>query len=230
MFIGSLYLLKSAAFCLVAALTQGWGWFLLWPGGCYCVVGLTYFARAPGVLGKSDSGQISPLHFVALWPYFLFCRTLWAILTTTREEDPYNEIAPGIFMGRRLLGREFPDTFTRVIDLTAEFTEPAVIRMSTEYHSFRILDGSIPSASHLLDFIHSLGELEGTTFIHCAVGHGRSGMFCSVLLLVKQLANDPDEALRMICSKRPGVWLREGQRGVVDQAAKLLCDHLPTGP
>ncbi len=229
MFIGSLYLLLGVAFCLAAVLIRGTGWILLWPGGSFCIVALAYYVRAPWVLGKSDRGQISALHYFALWPYFILCQTIWSILTTFRKEDPFNEISPGIVIGRRLLDREYPNHFDRVIDLTAEFTEPAVVRTSGDYHSFRILDASVPCAGRLLDFVHSLGELPGTTFIHCAVGHGRSGMFCAVLLLAKQRANTPDEALQMIYDRRPGVWLRKGQRRIVDQAAVLLNNRLPAG-
>ncbi len=229
MFIGSLYLLKAAAFCFAAVWIGGVGWILLWPGGCYGVVALAYYARAPWVLGKSDTGRISTLHCFALWPYFLFCQIVWLALTTFRKEDPFNEISPGIVIGRRLLAREYPGSFDRVIDLTAEFSEPVAVRTSGDYHSFPILDASVPCAGRLLDFVRSLGELPGTTFIHCAVGHGRSGMFCAVLLLAKQRADTPDEALQMIYANRPGVWLRRGQRRIVDQAALLLDDRLPAG-
>ncbi len=229
MFIGSLYLLLAAAFCLVAVLTCGAGWILLWPGGCFAMVALTYYVRAPWALGKSDTGQISRRHRFALWPYFLFCQIVWSVLTTFRKEDPFNEISPGIVIGRRLLAREYPGCFDQVIDLTAEFTEPVAVRTAGDYRSFPILDASVPSARRLIDFVRSLDNLHGTTFIHCAVGHGRSGMFCAVLLLAKQRADTPDEALQMIYANRPGVWLRKGQRRIVDQAALLLGERLPAG-
>jgi protein-tyrosine phosphatase len=51
----------------------------------------------------------------------------------------------------------------------------------------------------------------GTIYIHCAQGHGRTGMFAAAVLLSSGQAATPEEALRLVTSARPGVRLSGDQ-------------------
>ena len=49
--------------------------------------------------------------------------------------------------------------------------------------------------------------LEGTIYIHCAEGHGRTGLFAAALLVKLGQFDSTDDALEFVKSKRPLVRL-----------------------
>src|SRR4030095_7030576 len=97
------------------------------------------------------------------------------------REPAHTEVNEQLVIGRRLLSSEMKGDFENYIDLTAEFVEPAAIRRRDGYRSFPILDGSAPSPEALEAALSGLRS--GRTFVHCAQGHGRTGLFAVALLL-----------------------------------------------
>ncbi|MCX5660599.1 MAG: hypothetical protein NTW19_12885 [Planctomycetota bacterium] len=114
-----------------------------------------------------------------------------------------------LVVGRRLLAREDPGEFANYIDLTAEFQEPRAFRKRPGYGAFPILDASAPSPERLHTAVSHLRP--GTTFIHCAQGHGRTGLFALAVLLKSGDARTVDEGLSMLASARPAIRLNPEQ-------------------
>ena len=59
-------------------------------------------------------------------------------------------------------------------------------------------------------------------YIHCADGHGRTGLFTAALLGKLSLANTPDAALRIIQNQRPGVKLSFAQNQTLTEYYEFL--------
>jgi protein-tyrosine phosphatase len=53
--------------------------------------------------------------------------------------------------------------------------------------------------------------------IHCAQGHGRTGLVASAVLLVSGKAQTAADAIAMVQSVRPGVDLNREQRFVLER-------------
>src|SRR5205809_1011561 len=105
---------------------------------------------------------------------------VWHLMRLISREPARNMVTQQLVVGRRLLAYEREDEFDNFVDLTAEFPEPFPIRSSPSYRSFPILDGSAPSPEALRVAVTSLRP--GRTFIHCAQGHGRTGLFALAVL------------------------------------------------
>lgn len=187
---------------------------MIWPAVSFGLVAAGYFRFGSVVFGKSAQGVLAANNQLLLLPYLVYLWFVWHLLRLLKTESAYDQINERITIGRRLLSHERPSEFDHVIDLTSEFTEPTALR-GASYHSFQILDGEIPSVEKLHKWIVETDKLPGRLFIHCAEGHGRTGLFAAALLLHRGTAQTPDEALRFIQSKRPLVRLRKRQMGLL---------------
>jgi len=136
------------------------------------------------------------------------------------REPAFNTLTENIFIGRRLLSRELPDDIDHVVDLTCEFNEPKALR-SLSYHSLQILDGLVPSSDQLLEWADRISKLSGNIYIHCAEGHGRTGLLAASVLLYLGHSQTPNEALQFIRSKRPLVRLGRRQLAALNDIHNL---------
>lgn len=50
------------------------------------------------------------------------------------------------------------------------------------YRCFPVLNACAPSVGKLVEFLDSLDRETGVLYIHCAKGHGRTGLFAVALL------------------------------------------------
>lgn len=206
-----------ASLLFTSALLNG-GWYLLmiWPAISFIIIALGYFRFGPVVYGKSSRGVLSPITQVLLLPYLFYVWTVWYAIRFVRREPAINQLTNSLYIGRRLLSHELPDNIEHVIDLTCEFSEPNVFRISTTYHLYPILDGFVPSPEQLHQWVCEVASLTGKVFLHCAEGHGRTGLFAAALLLVTGHSKTPVEALQFIKSRRPLVHLSRQQLAVLD--------------
>ncbi|MBL8851238.1 MAG: dual specificity protein phosphatase family protein [Planctomycetaceae bacterium] len=200
----------ALAMAALAAVHRGAYWLLLWPSASFAWVAAGYFRFGPGVFGKSPRGVLSPVTHAVLLPYLLFSWMVWHLLRVVSRETAYNQLTDRLLIGRRLLSHELPAGIDHVIDLTCEFNEPHRLR-ERSYRSFPILDGADVSAEELRCWAEEVAALPGTVYIHCAQGHGRTGMFAAAVLMASGKAASPDEALRMVIEARPGVRLSSQQ-------------------
>src|ERR1700677_3861078 len=188
------------------------GWMLLsaWLGFNFIVLAWALAYRKHRVFGKRTDGVIPMSARLVFFPYFLFTWLVWPLIRLARRETPYHAIHEKLTAGRRLLAGECRETFDNYVDLTAEFSEPAAIRRAPGYVAFPILDASAPSPAALREFVRGLKP--GRTFIHCAQGHGRTGLVALAVLLESGHAPDIGTGLQMLRAQRPGIELSKDQR------------------
>lgn len=212
---GVLFATVAVLLTASALLQRGWQLLLLWPAVSFGVVAVGYLHFGPIVYGKSSRGSLSPFSQLILLPYLLYLWSVWYVLRLVKREPAFNQLTDNVLIGRRLLSHELPDNINHVIDLTCEFSEPYALR-SKSYRSFPILDGFAPSPNQLREWVHEAAVLSGTVFIHCAEGHGRTGLFAAALLLATGHTKTPAEAIQFVKSRRPMVQLGHRQLAVLN--------------
>ncbi|MDB6136276.1 MAG: hypothetical protein JWM59_4519 [Verrucomicrobiales bacterium] len=182
---------------------------LVWPALSFGGVALGYAGLGPRVFGKTGSGEIRPWFRMLHLPYFVFTWGVWHICRLLSREAALNRIDEGLVIGRRLLPGEAPEGFDHYVDLTAEFEEPHPIRTRPGYRCLPILDAGVPT----LDELRRAVELcsDGRVFVHCAQGHGRTGLFALALLLRRGNVRTVGEGISLLQSLRPAVSLNGGQ-------------------
>src|SRR4051812_4497109 len=104
----------------VRAIFIGWAVSLL-------VMSAAYTLGAPGLLLKRADGRRHPASWVIHWPYHAMS-ALSLLLFRASRRPAYAEVAPGLFLGRRLTSREAAAVPARsVLDLACELPENAVM-------------------------------------------------------------------------------------------------------
>ena len=192
---------------------------LCWIGLNFGLVGCAHCANNHQVFGKQPDGTIPIWSRVFFLPLNIYTTTVWMMIRLISSEPSSNQVTERIHVGRRLLASELETGFCNIVDLTAEFEEPKAIRESEGYRCFPILDGAAPKLDDLQEVIRKLPQ--GKTYIHCAQGHGRTGLFAIALMLTWQEGASLDECRAMLQTARPGVRLNDAQErflsGMVDQ-------------
>ncbi|MCB9920538.1 MAG: dual specificity protein phosphatase family protein [Planctomycetaceae bacterium] len=217
---GILFATVAVLLVMLPVSQRGWQILLLWPAVSFGIVSLGYLRLGPRVYGKSERGLLSPMTQLVLLPYLLYLWAVWYAVRIVKREPAFNTLTENISIGRRLLSRELPNDIDHVVDLTCEFNEPKALRSLT-YHSFQILDGFVPSSGQLHEWSDRISKLSGNIYIHCAEGHGRTGLMAAGVLLHLGHSQTPDEALQFIRSKRPLVRLGQRQLAVLNEMHKL---------
>ena len=181
----------------------------VWSALSFGVVALGYAGLGSKVFGKQEDGTISLGLKVINLPFLLFTWSIWHVYRLLSKEDPFNKIGDDLVIGRRLLSSEIIEDYDHYVDLTAEFEEPLPIRSSPSYHCFPILDASTPSVEDLYSATEQTQV--GKTYIHCAQGHGRTGLFALALLHRRGKVNSVAEGISILKSLRPAINLNTQQ-------------------
>jgi protein-tyrosine phosphatase len=216
------FLILAAYLVGLAVLLGGSAWALLWPAVAFAVVAIGYGGAGPRVFGKRPDGRLRWANLVALLPFFLFTWGVWHLLRLVSREPVWNELAPGVFLGRRVLAHELPPDIGLVIDLTAEFIEPHGVRSGRAYRSLPVLDAGLPDVKRLAELAREAAGFAGRVYVHCAQGHGRTGLFAAAVLLARGAARDAGEAIRLVKAARPNVRLKPAQRRALEQLSVEL--------
>ena len=172
----------------LAFLLGGPAWLLLWPALSFVLLGVAYAGAGPRLLGKRPDGSRVWWAAALFLPYLLLTGGIWHLQRCLSREPCCNELAPGLWGGRRPCPPELPDIVTLVVDLTAEFREPAKVRSGREYRCLPVLDASVPSAEGFRQLVEEVANWPGGVYVHCALGHGRTGMFVAAVLIARGLA------------------------------------------
>ncbi|MHA3774767.1 phosphatase [Verrucomicrobiota bacterium sgz303538] len=158
-----------------------WGALLIWLGVDFVLLGIAHFRGAHGVFGKRPDGTLPVWGWLLFLPLLIYTAGVWHLIRLFSREPRINRVSDDLVVGRRLLAHEYPGQFTNYIDLTAEFEEPRSVRQADGYLAFPILDASAPSPEALREVVARLRP--GRTFVHCAQGHGRTGLFAMAVML-----------------------------------------------
>ncbi len=209
--------IMSLALFAVSALYPSARWLLIWAGVSFGSVALGYAGVGPRVFGKTASGRIPLALKILNLPYLAYTWFVWHLVRLLSREAAFNAIDDNLVIGRRLLASEAPEGFDHYVDLTAEFEEPAPIRIRPGYRCLPILDASVPRVEELRGAVES--SARGRTFVHCAQGHGRTGLFALALLLRRGSVQTIEEGVGLLRSLRPAVRLNREQ---VDFAHRYL--------
>ncbi len=215
MFYGVLFMFFGVLSVLFAVQNGGIAWLMLWVGGSFATVGYAYLRNKVEIMGKRPDGSVSPLSITVLFPFLLYAWATWNLVRFLRREVPFHELTDNVVIGRRLLADEYPEGIDHVLDLTCEFSEPNKVTATRGYHCLPILDASVPDKEELLATVKEIADLHGRLYIHCAEGHGRTGMFSAAFLLYTGRAKTAEEAVATVREKRPKARLSAKQYGMV---------------
>ena len=204
----------------VGLFERGWLLLAVWLGCNFLALGIAHACGIHRIFGKRPDGVLPAWSWLIYLPLFLYTGAVWHVARLISREPALNTVTKDLVVGRRLLSGELNEEFANYIDLTAEFAEPTAIRRSAGYLPFPILDGSAPDPKALREFLDRLRP--GKTFVHCAQGHGRTGLFAVAFLLKSGTAPTAGECLVRLQSVRSGIHLNKDQRMCVDEFAALL--------
>lgn len=182
---------------------------LIWTSISFACVSRAYAGRGARAFGKGPDGRLSAIHRILLLPYLAYSWTVWHLCRFFSKESPFNRIDDTLTVGRRLLASEIPDGFDHYVDLTAEFEDPATIRTRPSYRCLPILDAGVPSPQELNRTVEAVSN--GSAYVHCAQGHGRTGVFALALLIHRGQVTTAREGLDILKSLRPAIRLNRTQ-------------------
>jgi protein-tyrosine phosphatase len=208
--IASYYGVSAGAMFLLAWTTWPRGGLLLWPSIALAIVGVAYSGLGPAAYRKG-SGLLPASAWLMLGPVLLGQRT--SLLFYRRRCHPWNEVAPGLWIGRQLSNREASKAVRlgvrAVLDLTAEFSEAAPFRAMT-YHNMRILDLTAPTLDQMSEAVDFIAReiVKGTVYVHCKIGSSRSAAVVGAYLLATRRAGTTEEALECLRTGRPSIIVR----------------------
>jgi protein-tyrosine phosphatase len=199
-------------------------WILLWPAIVLFAVAIVYVARAPGAFGKQLDGTHAWWSWIVWAPMFGYMRLMHEAARSLTREPVANEVAPGIWVGRRPRVHELPPGVAIVVDLCAELAElPGVVAGRT-YLAIPTLDATSPRPAVLAravdTILATLAATGGTAFIHCAFGHGRSATVAAAVMIRRGDATLEDVERKMRAC-RPRIGLNPLQRDALAQAIAL---------
>ena len=209
----------AAVFGVIAILVAIFVALPLWFGASFLFVASAYFFNRPLLLGKRPDGRLSPVAVTVLFPYFATTWMLWWLRAVFSGEPAFDEVAPGLWVGRRLRrGEAPPPDLALVVDLTSEFAEPSHLRDAAEYLCTPALDAAIPDDDAFRSAVERVLWARGNVFVHCAFGHGRSAAIAAAVVIARGQATDVTSAELMMKARRPKIGLNTTQRGAIERA------------
>jgi protein-tyrosine phosphatase len=210
--------LIAAAFIGLALWTRVW--ILLWPAAVMLATAVVYLAHAPGALGKRPDGTIAWWGWLAWAPLFAYMRLLHELARGLTDESVANEVAPGVWVGRRPRRHELPPGIAIVVDLCAELPEAPGVADGRRYLSIPTLDATSPPPPEIARAVDAVLAANGPMFIHCAFGHGRSATVAAAVLVRRGDAT-LDDVERKLRACRPRIGLNAHQRRALAEAVTV---------
>jgi hypothetical protein len=176
---------------------------LAWIATACFIVSAAYAFNRPDVFGKRG-GQLLWWRTVPVLPYLVAFRISCALMRWWRQLPVLEEVVPGLHVGGRLRPEEVPRDTTLLVDLTCEFSEPALMRMQPGYRCLPVLDGACPPDEEAcLALLDELAHAQGTIVVHCESGKGRAPTLAALVLMARGLAVGPLDAVERIRAGRP---------------------------
>ncbi|MBC8139129.1 MAG: dual specificity protein phosphatase family protein [Fibrella sp.] len=195
---------------------------VVWSGIAWILAGIAYTINAAWIFGKRPDGEMNWLYVAAFSPFLLVTWLLWHIQRILSKEAVHNEIAPGIWLGRRCYKNELPPGVQTVVDLTSEFAEPHEIRRGRTYLCVPTLDAAAPSLTAFQSLLKSVSRSPEPVYVHCAKGHGRSAMVVIAVLMAKGIAPSLAEAEQIVKQSRPAIGISPAQQHLLESWSSTL--------
>jgi len=211
--------LLGAVLITLGMVERGWALLAVWLGCDFLALAIAHGLGAHRVFGKRADGSLPLWSWLVFLPLLTYTSAVWRLRRVLEREPARNEVTERLVVGRRLLASELDGGFDNYVDLTAELAEPSAIRRSPAYRSFPILNDAAPTPEALRVAVQSLSP--GRTFIHCAHGYGRSGLFSLAVLLSSGDARSVEDGLQMLKTARPGIRLNREQLKCIQLYADL---------
>jgi hypothetical protein len=162
-----------------------------------------------------DAARLAWLNRCALLPYGLLAHSVWLLSSKLSKEPAWQRIDERLIVGRRLLDSEVPGDIDAVLDLACEFQETPRLRQAN-YTCLPMLDASAIEVVTIAEAVEKAAARPGALFVHCAQGHGRTGLIAALVLAKRTPGMTPREALARLQSIRPGIGLSRQQLAVLD--------------
>mgnify|MGYP000393782572 CR=1 FL=1 len=198
-------------------------WILAWPGAVLIATAIVYLRGAPRALGKRDDGTMAAWAWAAWAPLFAYMRIAHELARYATSESVGDEVAPGIWVGRRARLHELPPEIALVVDLCAELPEAPGVVQRQPYLLVRALDETAPQPRELAAAVDAILAARGPVFIHCAFGHGRSAAVAAAVLVRRGDATLADVEAKLR-ARRPKIGLNRLQRERLAEAVALGTD------
>jgi protein-tyrosine phosphatase/membrane-associated phospholipid phosphatase len=204
------YASGALALLAMAVIAWPWGGLLLWPVVALAIVAAGYCGFASGIYRKLD-GRLPLSARLILAPVLLGQHL--SLIHYRRQCSAWNEVLPGLLMGRTLTRAEAAAAVRRGVtaelDLTAEFSRPAPFRATT-YCNLPILDLTAPTPGQLREAIRFIAResARGTVYVHCKVGYSRTAAVVGAYLLATGRAETAEEAVALLRKARPSIVVR----------------------
>jgi protein-tyrosine phosphatase len=217
-----IFLLLGVSLVTLAVSFEGVCWLLLWPAFDGLLLSAAYAGLGPRVCGKRADGRLAWWAVVLLLPYLGLTWFVWHLSRLVSRERPCHEVAPTLWVGRRPFAHELPPGVSLVVDLTAEFVAHREVLRGRTYLCLPTLDLSAPDEKAFQHLVSRVAGWQGTVYVHCAAGHGRSAAVAAAVLIARGLAGSVEEAESLMRKVRPGIRLTPAQRSLLRRITRPL--------
>ena len=199
------YSIVALAVVAGALWLRGWGWLLIWLAVSLAAQAIAYAGWGPAVFRKTN-GRLPWTVRIILAPYMICARI--TVYYCCRKYAPYSQVAPDVWIGRRLAHPEACRLIRKgvraVVDLTAGFPESGPL-LTLHYLNIQLLPLTVPTLEELqetVEFIQSHAR-KGAVYVHGALGYSRSVGVVAAYLLDAGFAPNVDMALRRVRAVTP---------------------------
>lgn len=183
-----------------------------WLAAVSGVLAFAYATGNPNIHQKRADGTFPLLPRILFAPHLFFVYLVWHGRRLVSREPAWDEVAPGLYLGRWPRAVDCPKEVTLIVDLTAELPRDVE---GPEYVVVPTLDGCPPRVEDLEALAQKIVSHEGTVYVHCAAGHGRSAAVMAAALAVRGTHGGLDEVVRHLRKRRPGVSMSPVQRRIL---------------
>jgi predicted protein tyrosine phosphatase len=220
--VGSYYLIGAFMVAALVVLFWPWGALLTSPTISLGVIAAAYFGVGPGVFQKRD-GRLPWTTWWTLAPVLLGQEISRRYFR--RQCHAWDELTPRVWIGGVLDEREAAAAVrqgvTAVLDLTAEFSEPASFR-AVACKNIPILDLTAPGIAQLGEMAKFIEEEPetGIVYVHCKIGYSRTAAAAAAYLLRVGAVRTAAEAIEFLRRVRPTIVIRPEITAALNDYAK----------
>jgi protein-tyrosine phosphatase len=206
-------------YAAVAVRGHAFAWVAWWLAAVLFAGWVVYLVSAPGAFMKRRDGTLPWYAWVVWAPLFIWQWIGHEFVRAFQKEPVANEVAPGVWVGRRPRARELPPGIAIVVDLCAEMAVAPGVKTDRDYLTIPTLDARAPTPAQIAAAVDQVLAARGPAFIHCAFGHGRSATVAAAVL-VRRGDNTLDDVEARMKAIRPRIGLNAHQRAALAAATR----------